>query len=68
MAQESRIEVINKFGWRKDFVVDKPIIQIGRDARNDLVLDDGFERSAQFDFRIDAGLAGFVRQRRENFQ
>jgi hypothetical protein len=43
MAQESRIEVINKFGWRKDFVVDKPIIQIGRDARNDLVLDDGFE-------------------------
>jgi len=43
MAQESRIEVINKFGWRKDFVVDKPLIQIGRDARNDLVLDDGFE-------------------------
>lgn len=43
MAQESRIEVINKFGWRKNFVVDKPIIQIGRDARNDLVLDDGFE-------------------------
>jgi hypothetical protein len=43
MAQESRIEVINKFGWRKDFVVDKPIVQIGRDARNDLILDDGFE-------------------------
>jgi hypothetical protein len=43
MAQESRIEIINRFGWRKDFVVDKPIIQIGRDARNDLVLDDGFE-------------------------
>jgi hypothetical protein len=43
MAQESHIEVINKFGWRKEFVVDKPIIQIGRDARNDLVLDDGFE-------------------------
>jgi hypothetical protein len=43
MAQESRIEIINKFGWRKDFVIDKPIIQIGRDARNDLVLDDGFE-------------------------
>jgi hypothetical protein len=43
MAQESRIEVINRFGWRKDFMVDKPIIQIGRDARNDLVLDDGFE-------------------------
>ena len=43
MAQESRIEVINKLGWRKDFVLDKPIIQIGRDARNDLVLDDGYE-------------------------
>ncbi len=41
MAQESRIEVINRFGWRKDFVVEKPIIQIGRDARNDIVLDDG---------------------------
>jgi hypothetical protein len=41
MAQESRIEVINKFGWRKDFVVDRPIIQIGRAARNDLVLEDG---------------------------
>lgn len=43
MAQESRIEVINRLGWRKDFVMDKQIIQIGRDARNDLVLDDGFE-------------------------
>jgi hypothetical protein len=43
MAQESRLEVINKLGWRKDFVIDKPIVQIGRDARNDLVLDDGFE-------------------------
>lgn len=43
MAQESRIEVINKFGWRKEFVLEKPIIQIGRDARNDVVLEDGFE-------------------------
>lgn len=43
MAQESRIEVINKFGWHKEFVVNKPIIQVGRDARNDIVLDDGFE-------------------------
>ena len=43
MAQESRIEVINRYGWRKEFVVDKPIVQIGRDARNDLVLDDGSE-------------------------
>ncbi len=43
MAQDNRIEVINKFGWRKDFVIDKQIIQIGRDARNDLVLDDGYE-------------------------
>ena len=43
MAQESHIEIINKLGWRKDFVLDKPIVQIGRDARNDLVLDDGSE-------------------------
>lgn len=45
MPQESRIEVINRFGWRKDFVVEKPIIQIGRDARNDIVLDDGHASS-----------------------
>lgn len=43
MPQQNRVEVINKFGWRKDFVIDKPIIQIGRDARNDIVLDDGHE-------------------------
>jgi hypothetical protein len=43
MAQENRIEVVNKFGWRKDFVLEKSIIQIGRDSRNDVVLDDGAE-------------------------
>ena len=43
MAQENKVEVINRFGWRKEFVLEKPIIQIGRDARNDLVLDDGHE-------------------------
>ncbi len=43
MAQETRLEVINRLGWRKEFVLDKPIIQIGRDDRNDLVLDDGLE-------------------------
>jgi hypothetical protein len=41
MAQEHRIEVINKLGWRKEFVLEKSIIQIGRDERNDIVLDDG---------------------------
>jgi hypothetical protein len=43
MAQQSKVEVINRFGWRKELVVEKPIIQIGRDARNDIVLDDGHE-------------------------
>jgi hypothetical protein len=43
MAQESKIEVINRYGWRKDFVLEKPIVQIGRDARNDIVLDDGHD-------------------------
>lgn len=43
MPQQSRIEVINKYGWRKEFVIDKPIIQIGRDGRNDIVLDDGHD-------------------------
>lgn len=43
MPQQNRVEVINKFGWKKEFVIDKPIIQIGRDARNDIVLDDGHE-------------------------
>jgi hypothetical protein len=45
MAQENRVEVINRMGWRKDFVLDKPIIQIGCDARNDIVLDDGTQSS-----------------------
>lgn len=43
MAQESRLEVINRLGWRKDFVLDKAIIQIGRDGRNDIMLDDGLD-------------------------
>jgi hypothetical protein len=45
MAQESKIEVINRFGWRKDFVVNKPIVQIGSDSRNDIVLADGIDTS-----------------------
>jgi hypothetical protein len=45
MAQESKIEVINRFGWRKDFVIDKPIVQIGSDSRNDIVLADGIDTS-----------------------
>ncbi len=45
MPQENRVEIINRMGWHKDFVLDKQIIQIGRDARNDIVLDDGMESS-----------------------
>lgn len=43
MAQENKIEVINKLGWRKEFVLEKSIVQIGRDERNDVILDDGME-------------------------
>jgi hypothetical protein len=43
MPRESKVEVINRQGWRKEFVIEKPMIQIGRDARNDIVLDDGLE-------------------------
>jgi hypothetical protein len=38
MAREARIEAINQFGWRKEFVVDKAIVLIGSDERNDVVL------------------------------
>jgi hypothetical protein len=41
MAQESKIEVINKYGWRKEFALEKPIVYIGSDERNDIVLFDG---------------------------
>ncbi len=43
MGQETKIEVINKFGWGKEFALDKPLVQIGRDAHNDIVLDDGHD-------------------------
>ena len=45
MADESSIEIINKYGWRKDFIIEKPIVLIGRDDRNDIVLNDGLESS-----------------------
>lgn len=38
MAREARIEAINQYGWRKEFVVDKAIVLIGSDERNDVVL------------------------------
>jgi hypothetical protein len=41
MSQEIRINVVNRYGWGKEFTLDKPIVQIGSDARNDIVLNDG---------------------------
>jgi hypothetical protein len=41
MSQELRIHVVNRYGWGKEFVLDKPIVQIGSDPRNDIVLNDG---------------------------
>jgi hypothetical protein len=39
MEQANRIEVIDQDGWRKEFVLEKRIIYIGSDSRNDIVLD-----------------------------
>lgn len=40
MSVESRIEVVNHHGWQKAFVLQKNIIHIGSDERNDIVLHD----------------------------
>jgi hypothetical protein len=47
MTQASKIEVLNRQGWRKEFEIEKPIIQIGRDQRNDIVLDDGSDATVE---------------------
>lgn len=39
MEQGNRIEIIDQDGWRKEFLLEKRIIYIGSDARNDIVLD-----------------------------
>ncbi|NJN84533.1 MAG: hypothetical protein HC802_21120 [Caldilineaceae bacterium] len=47
MAQESKIEVINPFGWRKEFVLQKGIIHVGSNDRNDIVLVGGDAEQVQ---------------------
>lgn len=40
MARESRLEVINREGWQKQYPLTKNLIHIGSDARNDIVLEE----------------------------
>jgi hypothetical protein len=35
----NRVEVIDREGWRRDFPLNRPLIQIGSDPRNDIVLE-----------------------------
>jgi hypothetical protein len=39
MAQRGTLEVIDKGGWRKVFPLNKNIVHIGSDARNDIVIE-----------------------------
>ncbi|MEW5959690.1 MAG: hypothetical protein AB1801_18345 [Chloroflexota bacterium] len=39
MNDQSMIEVIDRTGWRKEYVLTKAIIYIGCDARNDIILE-----------------------------
>ncbi len=39
MAQRGMVEVIDKGGWRRSFPLNKNIIHIGSDARNDIVIE-----------------------------
>lgn len=36
---KNRVEVIDRDGWRKDYALDKAILHIGSDSRNDIVLE-----------------------------
>lgn len=38
MSFESRVDVVNHHGWHKSFVLQKNIVHIGSDERNDIVL------------------------------
>jgi hypothetical protein len=38
MEGDNRIEIVDKEGWRKEFIVQKRLIYIGSDPRNDIVL------------------------------
>jgi hypothetical protein len=39
MNQENRLEIIDENGWRKEFPLERNLIHIGSDARNDIVLE-----------------------------
>jgi hypothetical protein len=41
MSQFSKLEVIDKDGWRNEFRLEKTIVHIGSDPRNDIVLERG---------------------------
>jgi hypothetical protein len=38
MTPGNHVEIIDRDGWRKEFPVDKPLVHLGSDARNDIVL------------------------------
>lgn len=38
---QNRVEVIDRDGWRKEYLLEKAILHIGSDARNDIVLENG---------------------------
>ncbi len=41
LQAKNRIEVIDREGWRKEYLITKAILHIGSDSRNDIVLDGG---------------------------
>ncbi len=39
MNQHPRLEVVDGYGWRREYLLEKPIVSIGSGARNDVVLE-----------------------------
>ena len=39
MGQMNRLEVIDREGWRHDFALEKAVVHLGSDSRNDIILD-----------------------------
>lgn len=39
MTPGNRIEIVDRDGWRKEFPLQKPLLHLGSDGRNDIVLD-----------------------------
>lgn len=39
MTPGNRIEIMDRDGWRKEFPLEKPLLHLGSDGRNDIVLD-----------------------------